>query len=294
MDLLYVQTPILQSLNLTKELGIPVFLKMEALQPTGSFWVRAAGLLISDYVANGKNLFVAAPANLDEALALAHACRVLNCELKLVFPPKKLSSLIKKKIQQEGAEILEEGSDFKSAEIIAKGFAGSKNFCYIDFKNSPIIRDGISTLIYEIFGAGLKPGAILLYPTPSLLLGVLQGFKNCKWGDIPIITAESAKHCPFATALFSEKNEAEGFDPELLKKIKNHTLYPHIVEDQDAMQAAFDFANEERVLIEPSQASPLVLAQKNLPLLKTFSSVLVIVSGAADVSLSTFKHFLLK
>ncbi|HRD55829.1 MAG TPA: pyridoxal-phosphate dependent enzyme [Parachlamydiaceae bacterium] len=291
MDLLYVQTPILESLSLSKGLGIPVFLKMEALQPTSSYKARAAGLLISDHVTKGEQSFITASSCADEALSLANACRVLNCTLKLVVPSKIFSPLMKEKILEEGAEILEEGSDFQSAVKIAKSFADSQKIPFIDLLNNPLSKDGISTLIYEIFGAGLKPGAILLYPSPDLLMGVCQGLKSCKWADVPIITAESEVYCPFATALLAGKRQAEGINHHVFETLESQTIYPHIVEEEAVLDAWLQFANEQLVLIDKKQAAPLGLAHKKLPLLKTFSSLLIIVSGGADVNLSTFKEF---
>lgn len=281
MNDLYIQTPLLESVSLSKNIGIPVYLKMEALQPSGSYKDRGLGILVSDYVSRGFHSFVAASTG-NSALSLAHACRVLKCRLKVVVP-EKTSSCLLDTMRLFGAEVIVHGDDFESAEMMAKEIASKEKVTLIKPHDHPLIFEGISTMIYEIFGAGLKPGAILLSARSDLLAGVIQGLHACKWNDIAILTAETENNCPFATALFAEEAEAKNI-------AKGHKIYPHIVTDKAAFTAAQHFANERKILVEPALSAPLSVVYQSLPLLKTFSSILVIVSGGSNVSLSTFQN----
>lgn len=49
MQKLYIKTPLLESTSLSHLLGVPVFLKMEALQPSGSFKNRGIGHICTTY-----------------------------------------------------------------------------------------------------------------------------------------------------------------------------------------------------------------------------------------------------
>lgn len=287
MDNLYVQTPILESGPLSKGLGIPCYLKMEALQPSGSYKNRGLSILLSDYVNRGKSSFITASLG-NSGLASAYSCRQLNASLKVVVPTT-VSSFMKEKIILEGAEVIVSGDDFESADHIAKGLASDEGPVYIPPHDHPLIFEGISTIIYEIYGAGLKPGAIVLpVGAGELLIGVLQGLKACKWQNIPVITTEIETHCPFATALFAGEDFAKSVITKAFS-FQNQKIYPQIVTEKDALKAMNDFANDHRILIEPNSAASLAIVYENLPLLKTFSSILVIVSGGAAVNLSTFK-----
>jgi len=287
LDSLYVQTPILESTPLSKEIGVPVYLKMEALQPCGSFKNRGAAILLSDFAARGKRDFVTASWG-NAGLCLAYCCRMLGCSLKVIVP-LQTSSLMKGKIEQEGAELILFGNDFEEAKNKAKEIALAEEITYVDPHDHPLITEGISTLVYEIFGAGLKPAAIVLpVGYGELLAGVVQGLIACKWKDIPIITAETESSCPFATALFTDEKHAKGIIPKLFLSLENVTIYPQIVTEKAAFHAAHRFADDTRVLIEPESAAALALVYQNLPLLKTFSSILVIVSGGSNVTLSSF------
>lgn len=288
MENLFIQTPLLESVSLSKEIGVPVFLKMEALQPSGSYKDRGLGILLKDYVSRGLNSFITASRG-HSGLSLAHAARTLNVKLKVVVP-KKTSEFIKDKIKLMGAEVIAFGNNFEAAEAEALKIAAKTEVTYVNPHDDPLIFKGISTMIYEVFGQGLKPGAILLsVHSGDLLAGVIQGLQDCKWGDIPLITAEMESHCPFATALFAEEHQAKGIVPEAFLSLKKQKVYPHIVTEKAVFEACERFANEQCVLIEPKFSAELAAIYQNLPLFKTFSSILVIVSGGSDVNLSTFK-----
>lgn len=287
MNQLYVQTPVLQSTNLSKEIGLPVFLKIESIQPSGSFWNRGVQLLLKDLVSSGNRHFVAS-ANANQALALAYCSKIFGSSLKVVIS-KNVPSFVKDQILQEGAELIVHSHHEEKRIQLAKEIAKEESLTFIDLHTNPLVFDGISTIIYEIFGIGIKPEAILL-PVQSgeLLKGVLQGLKSCQWMDVPIITSELEHDCPFATMLFAEEDSDESLIPGLFNALGDHKIYPQIVSDKAALHAGERFLNEHRLLIERDSASALALVYENLPLLKTFSSVLVIVTGGIDVTLSTY------
>jgi len=272
---------------LTKELGIPVYLKMEAMQPSGSYKDRGLAALLVDYVSKGLDSFVTATLG-NAGLSLARSCRVLKKKLKIVVPTSTVS-FMKDKMTLEGAEVIDYGDDFESTEKKAKEIASKEHTTYVNPHDNPLIFEGISTIIYEIFGAGLKPGVIVLpVGCGELLVGVIKGLNACRWGHIPVICVETESHCPFASALFTEEKQAQSIIPEAFIKHKNHIVYPQIVMDEAAIFAGQKFANDSRVLIEPQSAAALAVIYQGLPLLKTFSSVLCIVSGGANVNLTTY------
>lgn len=286
MNDLYIQTPLLESIPLSKEVGIPVYLKMEALQPSGSYKDRGLGILLSDALSQGFNSFVTASFG-NAGLSLAQCCITLNCQLTVIVP-EKTPNLIIDKMTLAGADVIVKGKTLENAEAVAQEIALKENIKYINPHDNLLIFEGISTMIYEVFGAGVKPGAILLsVGCGELLVGIIKGLHACKWNDVPLITAETESHCPYATALFAEENQAKSIVPEAFIS-HTHPVHPHIVTDKAAFDAAVRFANDHRVLVEPGSAAALALVYQNLPLLKTFSSVLVIVNGGSNVNLSTF------
>src|ERR1700722_4929349 len=55
---LHINTPLLESSVISKKTGRQIFLKMEALQPTGSFKIRGIGHMCSELARNGACRFV--------------------------------------------------------------------------------------------------------------------------------------------------------------------------------------------------------------------------------------------
>lgn len=49
----HINTPLLDSPSLTKIAGVPVFLKLDSLQPSGSFKIRGLGRACEKAIQNG-------------------------------------------------------------------------------------------------------------------------------------------------------------------------------------------------------------------------------------------------
>lgn len=296
MEQLYVQTPVVESLPLSRILGIPVYLKIEAVQPSGSFKNRGIGRLCAHYAKEGKQAFVSASGG-NAGLATAYSGRKLGIPVKVIVP-KSVSEFSRKKIEAEGADVIVHGKDLDEADLFAKQLAIDENAAYIPAFDHPLIWEGHSTLVYEIFGEGYKPGAILLsVGGGGMLCGVLEGLHQVKWQDVPVITAETEGAAAFAASVYADR-------PVVLDKVdtiattlasrriteqaflwtKKHTIYPQIVTDKAAVNASIAFAEDHRILVEPASGASLSLAYDSLPLLKTFPSILIIVCGGAGVS----------
>ena len=82
---LHVETPLVLSNPLTAALGTgaPVFLKMEALQPCGSFKLRGIGSACQAAVAGGASRLVSSSGG-NAGLAVAHAARAMGVPATVV------------------------------------------------------------------------------------------------------------------------------------------------------------------------------------------------------------------
>ncbi len=303
MDQLYVQTPIVESLPLSRILGIPVYLKMETVQPSGSFKNRGIGKLCAHYVREGKKALISASGG-NAGLATAYSGRRLGIPVKVVVP-KTVSESSRKKIILEGAEVIIHGDDLDAADLFAKELAVKEHAAYIPAFDHPLIWEGNSTMIYETFGDGFKPGAILLsVGGGGLLCGVLEGLHHVKWGDVPVVTAETEGSAAFAASVFADKvivlDKVDTIATTLATKhitseafswTKKHTVFPQIVTDRAAVNASIAFAEDHRILVEPACGAVLSLAYDGLPLLKTFSSILIVVCGGVGVNCDLLKKW---
>lgn len=289
---LHIQTPLLESTPLSNRLGVPVFLKMEALQPSGSFKNRGIGHLCAAYAKEGAKAFVCSSGG-NAGLAAAYSGRKLLIPTTIVVPQTTLPLMIEK-IRQEKADVIVHGSCWDEADRFAKTLLNEKTK-YIPPFDHPLIWEGHSTLIGEI---DTKPGAILVaVGGGGLFCGILEGLHRVGWYDVPVIAVETTGAASFANSIregkLVELSEVNTLATSLAAKkvcqtafewTKRHPIHPEVVTDYAAVKAAVQFADDHRILVEPACGAPLSLIYNQLPLLKQFSSILVIVCGGAGVS----------
>ncbi|MCH9627128.1 MAG: Phenylserine dehydratase [Chlamydiales bacterium] len=295
MKKLYVETPLLDSSPLSTCLGKPVFLKMEALQPSGSFKNRGIGHMCSIYAKRGARAFVCSSGG-NAGLAAAYSGRKLQIPVTIVVPSTTQTSMIEK-IRLEKAEVLIKGDCWDEADVFAKSLI-EKDTVYIPPFDHPLIWEGHRTLIDEVYKKVRKPGAVLVaVGGGGLLCGILEGMHQIGWHDVPVITAETEGAASYAASIQAEKviwlNEVNTVATSLAAKqvsktafewASKHTIYPKIVSDHGAIEAVLRFADDHRILVEPACGAPLSLIYGCLPLLQSFSSILVIVCGGAATS----------
>jgi len=82
---LHIRTPLIESLALSQKLGKEVSLKMENMQPTGSFKIRGIGLLCQTGKDQGIRRFVSSSGG-NAGYAAAYAGRKLNVPTTVFVP----------------------------------------------------------------------------------------------------------------------------------------------------------------------------------------------------------------
>lgn len=296
MNELYTQTPQIESLPLSRILGVPVYLKLESSQPSGSFKNRGIGRLVEYYVQKGKTRLIAASGG-NAGLAAAYAGRKLGVSVLVVVPSTTIP-FVQDQILAEGAEIMVHGHDLDEAERLAKELAKEDACAFIPPYDDPKIWEGNSSIVYETYGSGFKPGAIVLsVGGGGLLSGIAMGLHEVNWQDVPIVTSETEGAASFAKSVYANQiiklDEVNTIASTLAVKevcrqsfewTKKHTILPQVVTDRAAAEACAQFAEDHRILVEPSCGASLALLYQGLPYLKTVSSVLVIVCGGCGVN----------
>jgi threonine dehydratase len=127
-------------------LPVPVHLKYEGAQPTGSFKVRGAVTALSAYAAEGVPVVTASAGN--HALGIAHAAELLGVRATVVVPrngsPAKIRAL-----RDYPIDLVLEGDDYDAAEHHALTLAES-GMRYVSAYNDPQVIAGQSTLVGEV------------------------------------------------------------------------------------------------------------------------------------------------
>src|ERR1700677_2884154 len=80
---LHIETPLLRSPQLSSLHGKNIWLKMEAMQPPGSFKIRGIGLACQEYAKRGALHFISSSAG-NAGIAVAYAGRQMGLPVTVV------------------------------------------------------------------------------------------------------------------------------------------------------------------------------------------------------------------
>ncbi len=120
-------TPLVQSFELERELGRPVFLKLESEQSVGSFKNRGAtNLLIHQMIdlmlagVDPRDVSVVTASHGNAAQGVVQAAHNLGIPNVIVYLPKNASRLKRRQLIDQGAEVRLQGQTFEEAEDRAR------------------------------------------------------------------------------------------------------------------------------------------------------------------------------
>jgi len=293
---LYTQTPLWASKPLGHLSGKRVYLKMEALQPVGSFKARGIGTACkASYEAGTRKVVCSSGGN--AGYAVAYASRVLGMQATVVVP-ETTSPRSKELIRSEGADLVIQGVTWDESHQYAVQMAVEQGAGYIHPFDNPVIWEGHSTMIDEIAAQGIKPGILVVsVGGGGLLTGLLIGLHRVGWEDVPVLAVETrgadsfaatakAGHLVTLPAITSIATTlgARTVAPVLLEWLSRHDIVPWVVTDRQAVDACIRFAGDHRVLVEPACGAALAAVYQVVAPVRSFDPVVVIVCGGAGVT----------
>jgi len=292
---LHLSTPLLES----RAFSTPqrtLWLKMEALQPSGSFKMRGIGHACEVHARRGaKRLMSSSGGN--AGLAVACAGRQLGLPVTVVVPESTLERA-KTLIRREGAEVRVHGRSWMEANEHLQSLL-SEGDAFIHPFDDPLVWDGHATMIDEVAAAGLQPDAVVVaVGGGGLLSGVIQGLHAHGWRGVPVVAVETEGADSLAQAVAAGRPVelpaitsiattlgARRVCDRAFACTREHPVTSVVVSDRQAVQACMDFAREQRLIVEPACGAALAVAlQADAPALKGARTVLAIVCGGAGAT----------
>ena len=283
-------------------LNARIWLKMDTLQPSGSFKIRGIGHAMMHYVNEGATEFVAASGG-NAGLATAYAGRRLNKPVTVVVPTTT-KPIAKELIEREGAKVVVSGDNFLASHDFAIKLCDNKKR-YIHPFDDPLIWHGHASLVDEILMDGIIPDLIIVsVGGGGLLLGIDQGLKRHNLNMTSILAVETegadsfnrsilanelielSKITSIATSLGAKKVSKALYE---LKDNKN--LISHVVSDKSAVNAVDSFLNDHRQLVEPACGASLAPVYEKLDNLNQFKEIVVVVCGGVGFTLEDLNEF---
>ncbi|MCY3757396.1 MAG: pyridoxal-phosphate dependent enzyme, partial [Acidobacteria bacterium] len=165
-------------------------LKLEALQPTGSFKIRGVGHACQSALSEGARALVASSGG-NAGNAVAYAGRRLGLPVTVVVP-ETTSRLMQERLRGEGASVIQQGAAWDDSHALALDLARRQEAAYIHPFDDPRIWAGHASLVREVREAGVKPDLVVLaVGGGGLLCGVLEGMHQAGWQAVPVCAVES-------------------------------------------------------------------------------------------------------
>lgn len=298
---LHLDTPLVESRPLSLAAGRRVWLKLDALQPSGSFKTRGLGHACQVHAARGARRFVSSSGG-NAGLAVAYAGRVLGIPVTVVVP-ESTTDRAKALLLQEGAEVVVHGASWMEANAQAQALMRDGDAFLHPF-DDPLVWQGHASLVDEIARSGqMKPDAVVLsVGGGGLLAGVAQGLRQQGWGDTPLIAVETegaaSLHAAIAAGAPVELPRIDSVATSLgakrvcdesLRVARAQPLRSVRVSDAQALRACERFLDDHRLLVEPACGASLALAYERCTELDGLDDVLIVVCGGATTTIDQIR-----
>ncbi len=302
MTRLHIETPLIKSLSINKRSDANIWLKMEALQPCGSFKARGIGYACKKYIADGAKELISSSGG-NAGLAVAYSGRRLGVPVTVVVPKTTRKRAIEL-IELEGAQVIVTGENWDEAHLYAMALL-KNNTAYIHPFDDPNIWEGHASIIDEISSAGITPDALVLsVGGGGLLCGVVKGLNRNNWKDVPILAVETKGADSLHTAFLTKKHigidninsiatslGAKRVAKRAFELLNEHQIINHVVTDKDAVNGCYSFLEDHRIMVEPACGASLSAVYNGCDFLIDKQNVVVIVCGGVGVTMSQLKEW---
>ena len=309
----HITTPLVRSAFLSSKLGSEVFLKMDCLQPSGSFKLRGIGATVAAAQRSGASGVVSSSGG-NAGLATAHAAAALGLRCTVVLPSTTPDAVRAKLEDEYGASVVVFGDVWDEANVEAERLAEESGGALVHpFEGEETWR-GHATVVEEVDAQLREAGAppmdalVTCVGGGGLLMGLLRGLAAKERAQpVTVVAAETAGADSFAHSMAARKPlPLPGGITSIAKSLGATTpsaavlaaaldyghVVPHVVSDAAAVAACAALANERRVLVEPACGAACAAVYGDPPpALQGKACVVVEVCGGAVVSLPALRQW---
>ena len=300
--MLHSNTPLLRSTPLSQLAGANVWLKMDALQASGSFKLRGIGHACEHYARQGATRLITSSGG-NAGLAVAFSGRQLEIPV-LVVVPETTSERAITLLQQENAEVVVKGASWMEANSYAQTQISTID-AFIHPFDDPVVWEGHASLIKEVVEAGVQPDVVVLsVGGGGLLSGVHQGLNEAGLFDVPILAVETEGAASFRGSLINKKPitldsvttiatslGAKKVCDQAYTLTQSRTVKSILVSDLQAVKACLGFVEDHRILVEPACGASLAVIYEGRSEPKFYENILVVVCGGATATLDQLQNW---
>lgn len=292
MKSLHIRTPLLKSYPMSKRIGREVWLKMEALQPSGSFKMRGMGHKAALAAGRGANKFISSSGG-NAGLAVAYAGLQLGIPVT-VYVPETTGRTAIDNLVLFGAEVVVTGQHWAQAHEQAQKELAAAGSVYFHPFDDEDVWAGHASLVDEVAEEGLVPDTVVCsVGGGGLMCGVLAGLERNAMTTTRVLAVETegadclyqSKLAGRSVALSEIRSQAKSLGAlKVCDRAWGHMSSPNVdtctVTDDEAGGACERFLEDHRVRVELACGAALAaVEQADHPFLSDAGSILVVVCG---------------
>jgi threonine synthase len=248
-------TPLLAAPRLSERLGVELWLKWEASNPTGSYKDRGMTVAVSKAAEDGAEAVICASTGNTAASAAAYAARA-GIPAVVLTPEGAVAGPKVAQTRMLGAKVLEVRGDFDEALAAAQELANRGTHVLVNSLN-PYRREGQKTAVFEIVEElGGAPDAFVL---PYGGGGNTSAYSQAL-GELGLATpiySVQAEHRP--TTMASAIRIGTPAHAERVQAAKANIV---TVSDEEIIAAWLELAATEGLFCEPSSAAGLAAIRR--------------------------------
>ena len=289
-------TPLVLNTWLSEMLDCEVYLKLENMQPIGSFKIRGATYKISELSKQERRRGVIAASAGNHAQGVAWGSRQLGVSSMIVMPNG--ASIVKlENTKALGAEVILKGNTYDQACQAARVLAQETQRVFVHAFEDPLVIAGQGTLGLELFeqlpDVDFVVGAV---GGGGMMTGVSSAFRSlrptakmiaCQAAGAPSMFESIRKHKAISLPVQTFADGiAVGSTSDEMRRLLSPLIDRWIKVDEDAIATAVLMLLEKaKIIAEGSGAVPLAALGQMRTQIKGKKVALIISGGNIDVNL---------
>ncbi|ANB11959.1 L-serine/L-threonine ammonia-lyase CHA1 [Sugiyamaella lignohabitans] len=322
LPLPYIETPLIPSLYLSERVGCSVYLKLEQVQPSGSFKSRGLGNLVYETIRSspfGSQFHFFSSSGGNAGCATAYAAKLYKQKCTVCVPISTPVAMVER-IRRAGANVVVHGKYIADSDkYLREELIPSSDLpaVYCHPYDNELVWEGNSTLASEIVSqmsilGQKKPSAVICsVGGGGMFNGLVQGFQKANWQDVPILAVETEGCATLNKSIKSGGQQVRVEHPSTIARslstvsvtretidyaMHKHPTHSMTVSDAEAATACIEFANDHKLLIEAACGTALAPLYTNrihevVPGLSADSVLVVVVCGGTAVNWEILEQY---
>jgi threonine dehydratase len=262
-----LNTPAIYSPEISQICGTEIFLKLENLQPTGSFKVRGALLKLSGLDEDERARGVVAMSAGNHAQGVAYHAQNLGIPATIVMPTNTPFTKINR-TESLGAKVILVGESLSDSQEEADRLSKSDGLTFVHPYDDPDIISGQGTIALEFIDAYPDLDTIVVPIGGGGLIAGISIAAKSRNPNIEIFGVEAAQYASMKATLAGEEIElggptvAEGIAVKAAGHLTRKIIAEHVqdifVADEADLESAMQiYLREQRIVVEGAGAAPL-------------------------------------